>query len=251
MHKYIIYLTLGFFIISCGNEPQKKISSDNTSGKIEETNENVSIGNSNYAVVWKWATEDEEKVTNSMESIAKEMTKLWEDGKAENFYYNAQSQTDKFSYFPNIVFTLKAKNKEDAETELNRLKIVKKGIATYIIYPVGQLWLKRNNEALKKNGLTKSYVAVWNSQNKDYSDEQVKSQNDKVMELWNKGKIENAYFDIEGTQLDNEVTDFVFFVNANSEEEAKEICNSLPFSKENIASYSIHEVGVFFLGQTK
>lgn len=61
-------------------------------------------------------------------------------------------------------------------------------------------------------------------------------------------EIENVYFDIEGTQKSNEITDFVFFINANTIEEAKNICSQMPFVKENISSFKLYSVGVFWLG---
>ncbi len=49
------------------------------------------------------------------------------------------------------------------------------------------------------------------------------------MKLWNAGKIENVYFDTEGTQTENNNEDFVFYANANTEEEARALCESLTF----------------------
>ena len=51
--------------------------------------------------------------------------------------------------------------------------------------------------------------------------------------------------------VNKDVTDFVYFVNANSQEEAEKICNNLPFTKANMVSYNIHPVGVFWLGEYK
>lgn len=96
--------------------------------------------------------------------------------------------------------------------------------------------------------MTKSFVTVWRTNNKP-TDELTQAQNDKILELWNAGKIENVYFDIEGTQIANSKTDFVFYANTNTKEEAIAICESLPFFKENIATYKIYEVGVFWMGK--
>ncbi len=73
-------------------------------------------------------------------------------------------------------------------------------------------------------------------------------QNQVLKKLWDEGKIENVYFDIEGTQTKNDKTDFVFFVNANTEKEAKAIINQLPFVRNAIASYELYPVGEFWLG---
>lgn len=77
------------------------------------------------------------------------------------------------------------------------------------------------------------------------------AQSDAILKLWNEGIIENVYFDVEGTQETNTVTDFVFFVNADSEKEAIEICDHLPFVQEKIAAYKLHAVGIFWLGEYK
>ena len=133
------------------------------------------------------------------------------------------------------------------------MTIVKKGIAVYTIYPVGVNYLGRNDKVLKEKAMaTHSFVAVWETKpNAKPNDELTKSQSDAVLKLWNEAVIENVYFDIEGTQKANNETDFVFFVNANSKDEAKTVCDGLPFAKENIASYKLLPVGVFWLGQTK
>ena len=250
--KKIFYLFVCLLIVNCGGVEQKKSEQQATRLETESDVEKLEkIGRLNFAVVWKWNTNDEKLVSDNFKQIAGEMTKLWENGNAENFYYNAKSRTDKFLYFPNIVFTLKAKNINEAKNILNELSIVKKEIATYRLFPVGQLWLERNEEAIKNNDVSKTYVAVWNNKNNNPTNELVQSQTNQVMELWNSGKIENVYFDIEGTQEENEVTDFVFFVNANTKVEANEICSLLPFAKEKISTFTLHEVGHFFLGTIK
>ncbi|MGB0428525.1 MAG: hypothetical protein ACPGEC_06325, partial [Flavobacteriales bacterium] len=66
-----------------------------------------------------------------------------------------------------------------------------------------------------------------------------------------KGTIENVYFDIEGTQKQNKKQDFVFFINSKSMQEARELCESLPFSKNKLASFELHEVGEFWMGNSK
>jgi hypothetical protein len=118
------------------------------------------------------------------------------------------------------------------------------------MYHVGTKWLGRNDEIIKEKAKpTKSFVAVWTT-NKEVkpSDELTTSHSDAVLKLWNEAVIENVYFDIEGIQKANNETDFVFFVNAISKEEAKQIADELPFAKENIASYKLLSVGSFWMG---
>jgi hypothetical protein len=233
-------------VLSCG---QKTKENNNSTTETEQSNLDQSkIGRQNFAVIWTWTTTDVQLVTDNSVVISKELTNLWKEGTVENAYYNNDSKIDKLAHFPNISFFIKAKSKSDAESILNRLTVVKKNIASYQLFEVGLLWLDRKHKTIHENGMTKSYAAIWKTENKP-TDELTKSQNDKVLELWKTGKIENVYFDIEGTQTANNKTDFVFYVNANSEEDAKELCESLPFFKENIATYKLHEVGVFWLGK--
>ena len=248
MKHTFLYLALSLFIFSCGNN-KKEANADTKSETVESTStKTTNVVSKNYAVVWNWATKDEQLVTENSPTISKELTALWQKGIVENAYYNSDSKVDKLSYFPNISFSLKAESYKSAEIVLNNLTIVKKGIAVYKLYPIGTLWLDRKFKTIHKNGMTKSFVTVWNT-NKKPTDELTKAQNDKVLELWNAGKIENAYFDIEGTQIANSKTDFVFYANANTEAEAIALCESLPFFKENIATYKIREVGVFWMGK--
>ena len=242
------FLALSLLFLSCGN-PKKEAKIETKSETVESSStENSKIARSNYAVVWNWTTTDVQLVTDNTATISEELTALWKEDIIENAYYNSDAKVDKLSYFPNISFFLKAGSYESAEVILNKLSIVKKGIAVYNIYPVGNLWLDRKSKIIHENGLTKSYVTIWRTDKKP-EDQLIKSQNDKMLALWKAGKIENAYFDIEGTQKGNNITDFVFYANANTEEEARALCESLPFYKENIAMYKIYEVGVFWMGK--
>lgn len=249
MKHAFLFLATSLFIFSCGNNT-KEANNETRSKTVEtiSTTETSKIGRNNYAVVWNWTTTDVQLVTENVATISEELTALWKEDVVENAYYNSDAKVDKLSYFPNISFFIKAASYESAEVILNKLSVVKKGIALYNIYPVGNLWLDRKFKTIHENGMTKSYVTIW-STNKKPEDGLTKSQNDKILALWNIGKIENVYFDIEGTQKANNKTDFVFYANANTEEEARAICESLPFYKENIATYKLHEVGVFWMGK--
>lgn len=244
--RKIFILSLSLLVLSCGQKTKKDTSP--TSEVEKTTNNDSKIGRQNFAVIWNWTSTDVQLVTDNSVAISEELTNLWKEGIVENAYYNSDAKVDKLSHFPNISFFIKAESYKAAELLLNRLTVVKKGIAVYQIFPVGNLWLDRKYKTIHENGMTKSYVAIWQTENKP-TDDLTKVQNDKVLELWNSGKIENVYFDIEGTQRANNKTDFVFYANTNTEEEARALCESLPFFKEKIATYKIHEVGVFWLGK--
>lgn len=247
MKKLVLLFMATLLLTSCsGNKKQEKQEAD-AEVVQEEVQKKEFVKVQNYAVVFKWKTEDEKLVEDNAMKQADQLLELWENNIVENVYYDSDAKVEKFSYFPNITFVVKAENEAAAKTILDELAVVKNNIATYTTYPVGDLWLKRNTEKILKDGVTKSYVSVWTTNAKP-SDELIKSQNADVLKLWENGTIENAYFDIEGTQVENNKTDFVFFVNADTEEKAAEILNKLPFVKNDIASYKLHQVGVFWMG---
>ena len=181
-------------------------------------------------------------------TIANELQKFYKKGVIENAYYNANSKIDKFEYFPNITFFIKATSNENAKNILNKLTIVKKGIASYTLFEVGSKMFGRNDDVINKNGMTQSFVSVWSNIKKP-TEQQKQTQFDLIKELYDIGTIENVYLDVEETE--NSKTDFVLFVNANSEEEVKKILNNFPFVKENIAAYKLHFVGTFWIGEYK
>jgi len=248
MRHIFFYLVASLLVFGCKSEKKEAITEPKTDKVESVPTQDSNIIRKNYAVVWNWTTEDKQLVTDNSPAISKELNALHKKGIVENAYYNSDSKIDKLGFFPNISFTLKAESYEAAEVILNKLTVVKKGIAVYKMYPIGTLWLDRKSNTIDENGLTKSFVTVWTTTGKP-TDELTQTQNDKVIALWNAGKIENAYFDIEGTHKANSKTDFVFYANANTEKEAKVMCESLPFFKEDIATYKIREVGVFWMGK--
>lgn len=175
------------------------------------------------------------------------MQRLWEKDIIENVYYDSHAVEDKFSYFPNISFFIKAKSKAKAKSILEQLTVTKQGIGNYTLYPVGDLWLKRNTDTIRKKGIKKSFVTVWTSTEKQATQAIIQRQSDSVLTLWKKGSIENVYFDMQLDKKDDK-TDFVFFVNTDTQEQAENICQSLPFYEARIAIYKIHQVGVHWMG---
>lgn len=240
-------------MISCGSSTQTEKTEDNSSSSKTSTPDLSKIGRNNYAVIWNWTTEDKKLVEDNSSQISQELTALWEDDIIENAYYDSDAKIDKLGNFPNISFFLKAHSKKEARAILDDLRVVKKSIAEYNIHEVGTLWLDIKKNPLKKELTAQSYVAVWETNtpvDKSKVGKLLKSQNEAVLKLWNEGVIENVYFDIEGTHSISSKTDFVFFVNANSKEEAQAICNSLPFYQEKIANYHIHQAGLFWMGRS-
>lgn len=255
MKKALLITILGFSLLACNTKSKEnKIELSTTS---ESNKEDSKFGRKNFAVVWKWTTTDVNEVEENIVKFSEEMNSLWENGDIENVYYNANSKIDKLEYLPNNSFFIKAKTESKARAMLNKLSLVKEGLITAMIYPVGTKWLGRNEEAIHKNGIKNSFVVVWNRLREvDLTKDQniLIDQTDELLRLNENGDIENVYWDLENTanpSVNKDVEDFVFFVNANSPEEVKKLCDNLPFTKAKITSYNIHPVGVFWLGEYK
>ena len=247
MQKTILLLAISFLILSCGNQTQNKESAQNSDTQTSANDDPSKIGRSNYAVIW--TTPNAQLISQHSEAISTEFTDLWKQDIIENAYFDKESGDVEMDQYPNIAFFLKAHSKKEAKSILDKLTLVKEGIASYKLYPVGTLWLDRKTEVINEKGITKSFVTVWTTQNQKPENEVKVAQKDKLMELWNAGAIENVYFDIEGTQQENDKTDFVLFVNANTPEEAESICKALPIFRAGNATYVIHPVGEFWFGK--
>ncbi len=249
LKKAITLIFTTAILFSCKEKAKETLKSDEVEKPPEMESADLKIGRQNYAIAWKWTTDNRELVEENLVVIADEVNRLWKEDIVEDAYYNSNATIDKFEYFPNVFFFLKAKSEREASTILNKLTLVKKGIASYKIYPVGLKWMGRDHDKIREKGITSSYAAIWTSDNwENTTDSLTKSQADAILNLWNAGSIENIYFDIEGTQKANDKTDFVFFINANTEKEAQELCENLPFAKKHIASFELYSVGVFWLG---
>ena len=257
MKKLLLIAIVGTTLMACNNQQKEKKIKTIVQTENSTDNENSKFGRKNFAVIWKWTTTDVEKVEKNTLKFADEMNALWKNGDIENAYYNADSKIDKLEHLPNVSFFLKSKTLDGAKEILNNLTFVKEGIVTPIIYPVGTKWLGRNKKAINKKGIKNSFVAVWSTLRvvdpiKD--GDIIMEQSTKLLKLNETGDIENVYWDLEKVNdptKNKEITDFVFFVNANSEDEARKICDNLPFTKAGIASYSLQSVGVFWLGEYK
>jgi len=252
MKNTILSLLVFTLLIGC-NKKQKTTKHSNpvSNTKTTTTVDDSKLDSKNYAITWKWTSKNSEFIQDNLPTIDKELTQLWKKGIVENAYYDADAKVDKFDYFPNVAFFLKAHSKTKAKSILDDLAIVKKGIASYEIHPVGKLWLDRKTDLINEKGITKSFVAVCTRliKREDTDTKVSELQSESVLELWNKGVIENAYFDLEKEQQSNDMSDFVFFVNTNTKKEAEDICNSLPYFSKGIATYKLHQVGVFWRGK--
>lgn len=242
MQKIILLITIALFSLGCTGQQKQK--PDDKSERVKSGSNEVKTGRNTYAVIWE--TPNIDLVVNNAEVISQEFTTLYENDVIENAYFDAESVSENRHSFPNVAFFLKAYSEEEAIHILEKLTIVRKGIATYKMYPVGMLWLPRN-EAIQE--VSKSYVAVWTDNGEEPEQDVLKQQYDQILSLWKKGIIENVYFNIEKLSSPNNKTDFVFFVNAPGKKEAEAICKSLPFYQTNFSTFKLQRVGVFWFGR--
>ena len=247
--KKLLYLCVLLMLFSCNNKEKKAIIETEKELTTTEVTD-AKFGRQNYAVVWNWLTSEKEIFESAMLTVSEEMQELWEADVIANSYFDNTTKVDEIKIFPNVSFFVKAKTLEDAKVILDELTLVKLAIAEYSIFPVGTKWLGRNTEKIVERGIKRSYVTVWTKQKElKEGDEMIKKNADAILELWKEGVIENVYFDIEGIQTPNNKKEFVFFINADSEEEAKATLDKLPFVTSEIASYKMYPVGVFWIGE--
>jgi len=242
--RYLQILMILGFLFSCNSTVEKE-----KANKLESSKR----GKRNFAVVWKWSHADENYVKGFLDKIGNEMSGLWNEGVIFDLYYDASPEVNKLGSLPSVSFFMTADSEPEARKFLNTLTLASERLAQPSIFPVGTKWLGRATEKINERGLSESWVASWKTIKKpdlNSDAEIIQKQNDKLLSLQQKGDIENVYWDLKETnnpEKTNEIVDFVFFVNAESEEEARQICNELPFTHNGIAEYHMQKVGVFWL----
>lgn len=210
--------------------------------------------NETFAVVWKTVSMRKEKLEEIIPAQTKQLQELWDKGIVENVYFKTDEEFGKDETWPNIMFFLKAKNKEAAKEQLEKMEFVINKLATYELHPVGLLWLTRNDKTLEKVQKSKrTFGVVWTSEaSKKPTDDDIRLQSESFQNLWNEGFIENAYFDVVGAGTGNrDRPTMVNFVNAKNEDEAHNILKDLHFIKNNTSTYMLFDVGVLWMGVNK
>lgn len=247
--KKLVYLAVLLLLMSCNNKAKKSTTETEKETTTTEVAD-AKFGRQNYAVVWNWLTAEKEIFADAMLTVSEEMQKLWEDDVIENSYFNNAYNEEEIKIFPNVSFFIKAKSIDEVKKILDELTLVKLALAEYTIFPVGTKWLGRNTDKIHETGVKKSYVTVWTKQKEVKEGAEILKENsDAILKLWKDGVIENAYLDLEGTQTKTDKNEFVFFINADSEEEAKVTLDKLPFVTSEIATYKMYPVGVFWIGE--
>ncbi len=247
MKPIILPSALFVILFACSGPPTDSSSKEESRAVSQE-----SLKSKNFAVVWEWATSDRALIEKEMPNISQELNNLWMDGVVENAYFDPEASSEPLGKYPNISFFIKAKDRSEAHKILDELRIVKLGMAEYETHPVGTLWLKRSKDRDQAMQTQRAFVVVWTTKKNLGSvpegDKILQAQNDTILSNWKKGIIENVYFDMEGPDASNEDTDFVFFLNVSTMQEARSFCDALPFSQNGIAGYQAYQSGLFWLG---
>lgn len=224
-----------------------------TSQKAEpETSKNddtvmTGTGPTKFATVWTWKIVEKSLIDDNVATQAMQLQELAKKGVVEAIYFDTQPKGTAAVGYPSIGFVVNAKSLADAKSLLDEMPFVQKDIATYALYPVGDRWLEESPAADRVEAAQR-YVTVWTTSKASGTKEKIgalaSAQSDAVQDLWRAGIVENVYFDAIGVLRENDTQDFVFFVRANTEADAKSIVEKLPFYKEKLADYEIHRVGV-------
>ncbi|GAB3926145.1 DUF6491 family protein [Larkinella terrae] len=87
-------------------------------------------------------------------------------------------------------------------------------------------------------------ITSWTTTDRNKAITHIQNQQKQLMELWNKGIVENIYYDQKGKFADNEPLSVVaFFIKASTEDAAHLALDTTDLVKNNLADYSLRPVG--------
>ncbi len=95
-----------------------------------------------YAVVSDSISQESPMFKQHIQEQAAVLMSLWKKGIVENIYLNREVNKPENKRNANIVFFIKAKNKDEANEILKQLPFVQHDVLNFALYPVGVLWLK-------------------------------------------------------------------------------------------------------------
>ena len=95
-----------------------------------------------YAVVSGSISQESPLFKQHIKEQAAALVNLWQKGIVENVYLNREVNKPENKRNANIVFFIKAKNKDEANEILKQLPFVQHNVLNFTLYPVGVLWLK-------------------------------------------------------------------------------------------------------------
>ena len=95
-----------------------------------------------YAVISGSISQDNPLFKQHIQEQAAALVNLWHKGVVENIYLNREVNKPENKRNANIVFFIKAKNKDEANEVIKQLPFVQHDVLDFTLYPVGVLWLK-------------------------------------------------------------------------------------------------------------
>ena len=95
-----------------------------------------------YAVISDSISQENPMFKQHIQEQAAVLMSLWKKGVVENIYLNREVNKPENKRNANIVFFIKAKNKDEANEILKQLPFVQHDVINFALYPVGVLWLK-------------------------------------------------------------------------------------------------------------
>ena len=95
-----------------------------------------------YAAVSGSISQESPMFKQHIQEQAAALVNLWRKGVVENIYLNREVNKPESKRNANIVFFIKAKNKDEANEILKQLPFVQHDVLNFTLYPVGVLWLK-------------------------------------------------------------------------------------------------------------
>ena len=96
-----------------------------------------------YAAVSDSISQESPLFKQHIQEQAAVLMSLWKKGVVENIYLNREVNKPENKRNANIVFFIKAKNKDEANEILKQLPFVQHDVLNFTLYPVGVLWLKQ------------------------------------------------------------------------------------------------------------
>ena len=99
-----------------------------------------------YAVVSDSISQESPMFKQHIQEQAAVLISLWKKGVVENIYLNREVNKPQNKRKANIVFFIKAKNKDEASEILKQLPFVQHDVLNFTLYPVGVLWLKQSED---------------------------------------------------------------------------------------------------------
>jgi|26BtaG_2_1085354.scaffolds.fasta_scaffold00015_24 uncharacterized lipoprotein NlpE involved in copper resistance len=246
--SFTLLLVITFLsLIGCKNktetlEPELHTQPEAVSTEVTKT----------YAVIPSLTTENAQKFNDNISEQASQLNELWEEGTVENLYYDVEGQKVDAQIIPSIAYFIKATDIDKARNILDQSVFRSKNIGTFELIPVGNFLFGQSDNAgelrLKKKNV---YVVIWDLlKSYDEVDPQIiQNQFDADFKLYEDGVLENAY---KNSPYDESIKNFtVYFMNADSKEEANKILNEMPFVKSNTASFKVFYVGHLMRGKVE